>query len=176
MKNVKPGFIIETRRLVLRELEAGDAGELSKVLSDAESMRYYPHPFSNAEVKAWIEKNIKRYSDFGFGLWAVIRKEDGVFLGDCGITMQNIDGEMLPEIGFHIILKYCKNGYATEAARACLDYALKKLKYNSVYSYTRASNVASQCVAVKIGMKEKKRYEKDGFEHVVYEYIKDAYI
>jgi len=49
----------------------------------------------------------------------VILKEGNIFLGDCGITMQNIDGEVVPEMGFHIIKDHCNKGYATEAALAC---------------------------------------------------------
>ncbi len=162
-------IILETERLILRELEPADAGELSKVLSDAESMQHYPHPFSAAEVKDWIERNIKRYHDHGFGLWAVVRKEDDAFIGDCGVTLQNIDGETLPEIGFHVIGEYRGMGYAPEAAAACKVYALDKLGYPKVYSYTRAGNLPSQRVSMKIGMIEKKRFEKDGISYVVFE-------
>lgn len=163
-------IIIETKRLILRELEPADSGELAKVLSDEDSMRHYPHPFSEAEVSGWIERNIKRYREYGFGLWALIRKQDERFIGDCGITLQNIDGEILPEIGFHVIGEYRANGYATEASIACREYAVNTLKYPAVYSYTRAGNSASRKVALKSGMKEIKKYFKDGIEHVVYRY------
>jgi len=162
--------IIETERLFLRELIAADAVWLSKVLSDEESMKYYPHPFSAVEVDEWIARNIKRYKENGFGLWAVIRKSDNAFIGDCGITLQDIDGRMLPEIGFHVIGEYRNMGYAGEAAAACREYAVNKLKYERVYSYTRSGNLASQRVALKNGMKEVKRYIKDGIELVVFEY------
>jgi RimJ/RimL family protein N-acetyltransferase len=163
--------VIETERLFLRELEISDCSKLALVLSDPESMIHYPHTFSDKEVKDWIERNIKRYKEFGFGLWAVIRKNDNEFLGDCGITMQNIDNEILPEIGFHIIKKFCGMGYASEAAQACLKYAHDKLKLKSIYSYTRNTNIASQRVSQKMGMKIKKTYEKDGIEHTVFEYV-----
>ena len=70
-------------------------------------MRYYPRVFSKEEVAKWVERNVERYENDGFGLYAVIRKDDGQFLGDCGITLQNIDGDILPEIGFHIIKTFC---------------------------------------------------------------------
>jgi RimJ/RimL family protein N-acetyltransferase len=68
--------LIETSRLLLRNLTLEDVSNLSLVLSDKESMRHYPHAFSNDEVKRWIERNIERYKNDGFGLWAVIRKGD----------------------------------------------------------------------------------------------------
>src|SRR5512133_1793212 len=144
-----------------------DISSLSLVLSDQESMRHYPHPFSNEEVSKWIERNIERYENDGFGLWAVIRKEDNQFLGDCGITLQNIDGDILPEIGFHIIKTYCNKGYATEAAEACKNYAMKVLGFKSIYSYSEIGNIASQKVSSKIGLKKVKTFMKDGIEEVV---------
>lgn len=164
--------IIETARLYLRELTIEDTYNLSLVLSDNESMQHYPHAFSENEVRNWIEKNIKRYENDGFGLWAVIRKEDDQFLGDCGITLQNIDGEILPEIGFHIIKSYCNKGYATEAAEACKKYALNTLEFKSIYSYSEINNKASQKVSEKIGMNKTKTFKMDGIEEVVYEYEK----
>ena len=166
-------LIFETHRLYLRQLTLEDISSLSLVLSDQESMRHYPQPFSNEEVKEWIERNIKRYKNDGFGLWAVIRKTDNQFLGDCGITLQNIDGDILPEIGFHIIKKFCNLGYATEAAEVCKRYAMEVLGYKSIYSYSEVGNHASQRVAEKIGMNKVKMFKKDGIEDVVYEYRRE---
>ncbi|MFA8300608.1 MAG: GNAT family N-acetyltransferase [Hyphomicrobiales bacterium] len=158
--------ILETERLYLRELTVEDKNDLMKVLSDPESMQYYPHPFSEERVEQWINWNIDNYKKYNHGLWAVILKEGDVFLGDCGITMQNIDGEILPEIGFHIIKEYCNKGYATEAAQACREYAFSALDYSKVFSYTILPNVPSQRVAEKIGMQVLKYFEKNG-EHQV---------
>ncbi len=106
--------------------------------------------------------------DLDYG--GVIRKEDNQFLGDCGITLQNIDDKILPEIGYHIIKKYCNMGYATEAAEACKKYAIKELGFKSIYSYSQFENIASQKVASKIGMNKIKTFTKDGIVEVVYEY------
>lgn len=163
-------IIIETSRLYLRQLTLEDISNLSLVLSDKESMRYYPHAFSNEEVINWIKRNIERYKNNGFGLWATIRKADNQFLGDCGITLQNIDGDILPEIGFHIIKTFCNKGYATEAAEACKKYAIEVLGFKSIYSYSEKGNKASQKVSSKIGMNKVKTFKKDGIEEVVYEY------
>jgi len=163
--------IIETRRLFLRQLTLEDIPSLSLVLSDQESMRHYPHAFSDEEVRIWIDRNIERYKNDGFGLSAVIRKADNQFLGDCGITLQNIDGVILPEIGFHIIKTFCNMGYATEAAEACKKYAMKVLGFKSIYSYSEIGNKASQRVSSKIGMNKVKTFKKDGIEEVVYEYV-----
>ena len=86
---------VETERLILRELTMNDLEDLHKILSNPESMRYYPEPFSLERSKRWIEWNLENYRTYGFGLWAVIRKESGLFLGDCGITMQRINGSLV---------------------------------------------------------------------------------
>lgn len=100
-----------------------DADDLKKVLSDKNSMKYYQKPFSRQKVIDWIEWNINNYQIFGHGLWVVVLKPEMIVIGDCGITLQEIDGEMLPELGYHIQGQYCNKGYASEAAKACIQYA-----------------------------------------------------
>jgi len=117
-----------------------DKEELAKIWSDPESMKYYPAPFSDKKVINWIERNIERYVEDHHGLWAVILKEGNIFIGDCGITIQDIDGELLPEVGYHIKKEYCGNGYATEAAKACIDYGFSTLNYKSLYTYANHDN------------------------------------
>lgn len=159
--------IIETERLYLRELAFEDRAELAKVLSNPESMEFYPHPFSEEEVEKWIRWNMDNYKKYSHGLWAVILKEGDVFIGDCGITMQNVDHEVVPEIGFHIIKEYCGKGYATEAALACKEYAFDVLNYDKVFSYTTVRNIPSQKVAEKIGMKLYKYFENQNGKQIV---------
>ena len=145
--------MIETKRLVLRELTMDDLEDLHKILSDLESMKYYPEPFTREKSKQWIEWNIENYKSYGFGLWAVILKEENLFIGDCGITMQRINDSMEPEIGYHINKAYTGKGYATEAAQACRDYSFTVLKFNKIYSYMKNTNTASRKVAQNNGMK-----------------------
>lgn len=161
-------IVIETNRMMLRHLEISDVDDLSRVLSDEESMKYYPHPMTRAKVLHWIEWNIENYRKYGFGLWAVIRKNDMQFLGDCGITMQNIDHHILPEVGYHIIKEYRMNGYATEAAVAAIQYAARQNSIPKIYSYCTVGNIPSISVMKKIGMTEEKTFEKDGIRYVVY--------
>ncbi|MDF2821304.1 MAG: hypothetical protein K0R15_1745 [Clostridiales bacterium] len=158
--------IIETERLYLRELQDNDKKELMKVLSNPESMEFYPNPFSEERVEKWIQWNIENYKKYKHGLWAVILKDGDVFIGDCGITMQDIGDEIIPEIGFHIIKEYCNKGYATEAALACKEYAFKVLHYPKIFSYTTVRNTPSQKVAEKIGLQIYKYFEKNGEKQI----------
>ncbi|MBM7542232.1 GNAT family N-acetyltransferase [Amphibacillus cookii] len=158
--------VIETERLYLRELIKEDIQELAKVLSDPESMQYYPNPFNQTGVEKWIQWNIDNYKKYNHGLWAVILKGGETFIGDCGITMQAIENEIVPEIGFHIIKKYWNQGYATEAATACRDYAFNVLNYSKIFSYTTLENRSSQKVAEKLGMQTYKIFEKNGEKQI----------
>lgn len=152
--------IIETKRLYLREFIKNDKDDLVKILSDPESMKFYPEPFSEMQVENWIEWNIDNYKKYKHGLWAVVLKDGNVFLGDCGVTIQEIEGKNLPEIGYHIKNEYCGNGYATEAAKACIDYVFKNLNYDVLYTYTKSDNLSSIRVAEKNGMEFVKKFKK----------------
>lgn len=103
-------MILETERLILREYVADDFDAIFEILSDPETMQHYPSPFDEDKTRNWINWNLDNYKKYGFGLWAVVLKETREFIGDCGITIQNIDGEMLPEIGYHIHKKYWRKG------------------------------------------------------------------
>ena len=77
-------FNLETARFRLRPLRLTDAEALNRIQSDADHMRYYPHPFSMEETVGWIWRNLERYDAFGYGLWAIEDRRTGEFLGDCG--------------------------------------------------------------------------------------------
>ena len=143
---------METKRLILRELTMEDFDALHEILSDPEIMQHYPAPFSEEQTRKWIVRNMERYAELGFGLWAVILKETGELIGDCGVTMQNIHGQLLPEIGYHIHKKHQRQGYASEAAEACQKYLFERTTFHAAYSYMKYTNEASYGVAMKTGM------------------------
>lgn len=149
---------IETRRLILREYTMEDFDALYEILSDPETMQHYPAPYTPEKTRHWIEWNLENYRKFGFGLWAVVLKENGEFIGDCGLSLQNIDGRMLPEIGYHIHKKHWRQGYGKEAARAVRDWAFENTAYNVIYSYMKYTNVGSWSTAIANGMKKVKEY------------------
>ncbi len=154
-------MILETERLFLREMTMGDFDALYAVLSDAEIMQHYPYTFDEERVRSWIERNMKRYTDDGFGLWAVCLKDTGEMIGDCGLTLQNIDGQILPEIGYHIRRDQQRKGYAKEAAMAVRDWAFQNTEYPALYSYCKYTNVGSFKTAESIGMHFEKEYEDE---------------
>ena len=150
--------MIETERLFLRPYTLSDFDSLYEILSDPETMQHYPAPFDEEKTRNWITWNLDNYEKYGFGLWAVVLKETGEFIGDCGITLQNIDGEILPEIGYHIHKKYWRRGFAKEAARAVRDWGFRNTQYDIFYSYMKYTNIGSWSTALANGMKKVKEY------------------
>ena len=146
-------MVIETERLLLREMNDDDFQALYKVLADSENMQHYPYAFDENRVRNWIARNIERYRVFGFGLWAVCLKSTGEIIGDRGLTMQLIKGEIKPEIGYHIRTDKQRKGYAKEAAIAVRDWAFHNTPFNIIYSYMKYTNEASAKTAMLYGCK-----------------------
>lgn len=145
-------MVLETQRLFLREMTQADFPSLCKILQDADVMYAYEGSFSKDEVQAWLDKQMERYRELGFGLWAVVLKETGIMIGQCGLSMQDYNNSKVMEIGYLFQKAYWHHGYASEAAIACKEYAFNKLKANEVYSIIRDTNIPSQNVAIRNGM------------------------
>lgn len=171
-------MILETKRLLLREMVESDLPDLRKILQDDDVMYAYEGAFSNEEVMRWFDNQILRYKQYGFGLWAVILKETNKMIGQCGLTMQDYNGGKVLEIGYLFQKEHWHKGYAIEAASACKDYAFNVLKADEVYSIIRDSNIASQNVAIRNGMtrmdKFVKHYRGVDMPHYVYSVKKDS--
>lgn len=165
-------YIIETDRLKLRELNQDDFNNLKEILSDPETMKYYPRPYDDEGVNKWLTWNYGCYKKRGFGLFAVELKESNTFIGDCGITLQNINGKEVFEIGYHFNKKYWHHGYAQEAAKACKKWFFENTNNIEVYSYMNVDNIPSRNVATRNGMKFVKEFTKDDEHLAVYKAVK----
>ena len=159
---------METQRLILREYTQEDFDGLYAILSDPVTMQHYPKPYDAAGTQRWLDWSFSNYKTYGFGLWAIELKETGEFIGDCGITMQPIDGQQLPEIGYHIHNNHWRKGYGKEAASAVRNWAFENRDFDCLYSYMKYTNVASYSTARSIGMTKIKEYpdEQDGILYV----------
>lgn len=151
-------FILETKRLYLRELNADDLDDLCIYMSDPETMSFYPEPYSREMVEKLISKNIERYVEIGCGLWAIILKSEDKLIGDCGITIQDIDGQKEYEIGYHLNKNYLGNGYAAEAAAAVKEYGFDTLNLEKLCSYMAEDHTTSRAVAERNGMIKEKTF------------------
>lgn len=144
---------IETERLILREMTQSDLDALCAILCDREVMEAaYESPFTREEAQGWLDRHLKRYETLGFGLWAVVLKETGEMIGQCGLTYQHWRGEQVLEIGYLFQKAHWHKGYAAEAAMACKEYAFAVLGAKQVCSIVRDTNTAAQKVAIRNGM------------------------
>ena len=170
--------ILETPRLLLREMTTSDLPAICRVLQDEKTMYAYEHAFSDEEAQAWLNNQLRRYREDGFGLWAVVLKESGEIIGQCGITLQDVNGEWVPEVGYLFERAYWHQGFATEAAIACKEYAFNVLGLDNVYTIIRDNNIASQNVAKRNGMtvcgRIVKHYYGMDMPHLVYRAERDA--
>lgn len=112
----------------------------------------YEHAFEDTEVQEWLDRQIKRYKDYGLGLWAVILKEYDEMIGQCGLTMQVCKDKEVRETGYLFGKAYWRRGYAIEVAAACREYAFRTLGATEVFSVIRDSNIPSQHVPERNGM------------------------
>lgn len=165
-------MVLETERLILRELAQGDFGDVCKLLQDTVVMYAYEGAFNEREVQEWLDKQFRRYANDGFGLWGVVEKSSGELIGQCGVTLQEFDGKQVPEVGYLFRKEFWHKGYATEAAVACKEYAFEELGFDEIYSIIRDTNIASQNVALRNGMKKEatsvKHYRNVDMPHFVY--------
>jgi ribosomal-protein-alanine N-acetyltransferase len=159
--------ILETGRLRLREFAFSDAQDIFLLNSDPEVVRY-TGDFPFEDVKA-AETFLKSYADYqknGFGRWAVIDKNSGDFLGWCGLKFTADKSET--DIGFRFFKRHWNKGYASESAKACLEYGFKSLGLTTIIGRAMADNKASVNVLEKIGMSFEKPFDFDGHAGVIY--------
>ncbi len=169
----KTAQITETPRLILREFSANDADALGTILSDPETMRFYPAPLDRAGVEEWIARNLRHYAQDGHGLWAMVLKATGELIGDCGLTVQPVDDADEIEIGYHVRRDHWGQGFATEAARACRDYGFVRLPVDHIISLIRPENLPSRRVAEKNGMTIWKEVVRKNIPHLAYSIRRD---
>lgn len=147
--------MIETERLILRPWREDDILPFSEINSNMEVMEYLPKCLSLEETVQFYNRIVAEHYRFGYGLYAVETKIDGSFIGYVGFHNFDFEAEFSPgiEIGWRLAKEYWGQGYATEAAKACIDYAFRQKLFDKIYSFTSISNHRSERVMQKIGMK-----------------------
>src|SRR5438034_1811024 len=140
--------LIQTERLVLRAPRAQDAKTIAALVNDrriAENTLRIPHPYGIADAQRFIT-GVNASS--GETVFLIVRRDDTV-LGACGVAERPGDS---PELGYWLAFAFWGNGYATEAARAVIDYAFDDLGYEMLHAGARPSNPASRRVVGKCGV------------------------
>ncbi|WP_333853087.1 GNAT family N-acetyltransferase [Epilithonimonas sp.] len=152
--------ILKTERLLLRELNPDDAENFYKLNLNPNVIKYTGNSaFKDIdEAKEFLE-NYQDYKINGFGRWAVIEKSNNEFLGWCGLKYDKILDET--DIGFRFFEEHWNKGFATESAKACIDFGFENLNLKSIVGRAMKENIASIKVLEKIGLKFEREFDFD---------------
>jgi len=153
-------MILRTPRLDLREMTEDDLPPLRAILQDQQTMTAYEGAFDEAMVQAWLARMQSRYRDDGFGLWAVVLRESGEMIGQCGLTRQHILDHDVIEVGYLFNRSHWHRGYAVEAATGCREHGFTTLGAERILAQVRDTNFASLNVAIRLGMTVRGRFVK----------------
>ncbi len=145
-------YVFETERLRLRMMTEDDLDVLRPILASEIAMKHYPKVLDDEEIRGWIARGLKRYENDGHSLWIVELKETGEAIGQCGILMQEVEGKTEPEIAYLFNPAFWGHGYATEAAKGCMDYGRKQFGYQRYISLIVPENQPSINVALRNGL------------------------
>ena len=173
--SANPHVVLETERLILRHLTPDDLDAVFAVIGDAVAMKYYPRAFSRDDAQDWISRSQERYRNDGYGLFAVVLKATGEVIGDCGLMRQDVEGESMLEVGYHLRRDHWGHGYATEAAGACMEYAFHELAADGIISLILAENAPSRRVAERNGMQAERQVMFHERPHLLYSVTREDY-
>jgi RimJ/RimL family protein N-acetyltransferase len=169
MRQQRKGLMIETARLLLRPMRAEDTAALLHLFADPRVMAAFASdPFDLRQTEQWVQRNLAHQKRYGYGLWAVVLKANGVLIGDCGLTHIDVDGAPEIELGYDLRSDYWGQGLATEAASAVRDHAFGALGMARLVSLIRRENRASQRVAEKMGMRRVRDLARGDVEYWLY--------
>lgn len=159
-------YIINTTRLGLRKWTDADTNPFVAINKDKDVMKYFPGTVTEEETLAMISRIKTHFNVHGFGLYAVEEKSSGAFIGFTGFAIPRFESFFTPcvEIGWRLQQSAWGNGYATEAAKACLEYGFGSLNFDSVFSFTALNNLPSERVMQKIGMKRIGEFDHPNIE------------
>jgi ribosomal-protein-alanine N-acetyltransferase len=155
---------ITTERLLLRDWQAADGAPLARLNADARVTEHLGDVLARNASDALIEGFVARWASDGYGVWAIERLEDGVFLGFAGLNSPSFEAHFTPavEIEWRLAYEAWGHGYATESARAALRFGFENRGLEEIVSFTVAANARSLAVMKRLGMT---RDPRDDFDH-----------
>lgn len=157
----KRPFTFETPRLRLREFRDDDADDLLRLNADLEVLRYTGDtPFGDAASAEQLLRHYASYEDNGLGRWALERREDGKFLGFCGLRRSDRSGDV--DLGLRLFPEFWSHGYATEAGRGALEAGFRQFGLPHIVGRAMRENLPSITILQKLGMKYRDMIEDDG--------------
>lgn len=164
----RANIVCQTSRLILRQFTRDDLAPLAALHQDAEVTRFLGGAKTPEQTREKLDQWLAEYERYGFSKWAVVLRGSEEFIGRCGLSLEQIDGVDVWELGWTFARAHWGKGYATEAAQAAMEYSFRVLGHNRLVSLIRLGNVASVRVAEKIGMNYARRVEWNGMPADMY--------
>ncbi len=149
-------YLFASSRLGFRNWTSKDVDHLHLMCTDKEVMEFFPDIWSLNQTDQFVKRMQQSFVDNGYCYFAVDILKSKKFIGFIGLSLQTFEAEFTPciDIGWRLKKSAWDNGFATEGAKACLNFAFKKLNLKSVVAIAPALNQKSQQVMKKIGMTE----------------------
>ena len=157
-------MIIKTDRLILRPWCKDDLEPFFQLNADPRVMEFFPSILSREESDSLANRISNKLNDQGWGLWAVAIPGLAEFIGFIGLAEPSFNAHFTPtiEIGWRLSCEFWGRGYATEGAKAALQYGFETQHLNEIVSFTTEKNIPSRRVMEKLGMLHD---SKDDFDH-----------
>ncbi|MEM6320523.1 MAG: GNAT family N-acetyltransferase [Bacteroidota bacterium] len=172
--------IIETERLIIREMGQNDINEMLALHSDPEVHRYLGNKTitSRKKMEQIINSLVQQYDDYGVGRWAMIHKQTKAFIGWTGlefVTKTVNQHQNFYDLGYRLVKTYWGQGFATESAIASIQYGFDQLNLPTINAMADKENGASNYILKKIGLQFVKNFEFEGVPHHWYQLEKAEY-
>jgi ribosomal-protein-alanine N-acetyltransferase len=161
-------MILETERLLLDAWQISDWTAFRPIAADADVMRYITGgvPWTDDQIRAFVERQVKLYTERGFCRWKLLTKATGELTGFCGVGFWRDAPD--PEIGWWLARRYWGRGLATEAARTALRDAFERVGLERIISVAMPENAASIRIMEELGLKLECEFENEGVRLVRY--------
>lgn len=147
-------MVTETERLLIRQITYKDRDDIAEMLGDIEVMYAWEHAFSDTEIDEWIERRLNGYKKYGYDYFLAIDKFTEDTIGQIGLINEFIEGKQCLGIGWILNKNYWGKGYATEGAKALINYAFERLEFDEIIADIRPNNTKSISLANNLGMKK----------------------
>ena len=154
--------VLETQRLILRPLTMEDVDALAALYADPDVMRFFEGTRSWETTRQRVEQIIEQYARTGVDFLATIYKENGAFIGRCGLLWQSIEGVQEVEVAYMLAKSYWRQGLGTEAAQALKEHGFRDFGFRRLISIIDPDNIASIRVAQKNGMHFERNIDFEG--------------
>ena len=157
-----------TERLRFREYRDDDAARVVEQFSDEQAQRFFSDFNTEDMGSRWVARMRERQREHGHSLWVLEALDDGRYLGDCGVLLQDVEGEAVLEVGYHLRAAERGRGFAIEAARHCLALAFDELGAQEVGSLVHPDNEPSARVAGRLHRRERRVQWRTGDYRLFY--------